>query len=90
MHPRRLLDRSLILKIALGQIRLTSEFFAVGLLKKKIYDLSGMSILSILLSLNHDVTPSFIHHGQRSLAALLALHSHHQISLPPSSMSGGR
>jgi hypothetical protein len=37
-------------EIALGQTRLTLEFFAGGLLKKKVY-LSGMSILSILLNL---------------------------------------
>jgi hypothetical protein len=33
-----------------GQARLTSEFFTVGLTKKKVY-LSGMSILSIILSI---------------------------------------
>jgi hypothetical protein len=38
------------LEIALGQVRLTPEFFAGGLPKKKIY-LGGISILSILLSL---------------------------------------
>jgi hypothetical protein len=37
-------------EIAPGEGRLTSEFFTVGLLKKKVY-LGGMSILSILLSL---------------------------------------
>jgi hypothetical protein len=37
-------------KTALGQARLTPEFFAGGLPKKKVY-LGGMSILSILLSL---------------------------------------
>jgi hypothetical protein len=37
-------------EIAPGQARLTPEFFAGGLPKKKIY-LGGMSILSILLSL---------------------------------------
>jgi hypothetical protein len=37
-------------EIASGQARLTPEFFARGLLKKKVY-LGGMSILSILLSL---------------------------------------
>jgi hypothetical protein len=37
-------------KIAPGQARLTSKFFAGGLQKKKVY-LGGMSILSILLSL---------------------------------------
>jgi hypothetical protein len=37
-------------EIASGQARLTLEFFAGGLLKKKVY-LGGMSILSILLSL---------------------------------------
>jgi hypothetical protein len=37
-------------EIAPGQARLTPEFFASGLLEKKVY-LGGMSILSILLSL---------------------------------------
>jgi hypothetical protein len=37
-------------EIALGQARLTLEFFACELLEKKVY-LGGMSILSILLSL---------------------------------------
>jgi hypothetical protein len=37
-------------EIAPGQARLTPEFFAGGLLEKKVY-LGGMSILSILLSL---------------------------------------
>jgi hypothetical protein len=37
-------------EIAPDQIRLTSEFFVVGLLKKKVY-LGGMNILSILLNL---------------------------------------
>jgi hypothetical protein len=40
-------------KIALGQTRLTPEFFTVGLSEKKIY-LGGMSILSILLSLESE------------------------------------
>jgi hypothetical protein len=38
-------------KIALDQARLTTEFFTGGLMEKKVY-LGGMSILSILLSLN--------------------------------------
>jgi hypothetical protein len=38
------------LEIALGQARLTLEFFSVGVPKKKVY-LGGMSILSIILSL---------------------------------------
>jgi hypothetical protein len=37
-------------KIAPSQARLTPEFFSVGLPKKKVY-LDGMSIPSILLSL---------------------------------------
>jgi hypothetical protein len=37
-------------KIALGQTRLTLEFFTGGLSEKKVY-LGGVSILSILLSL---------------------------------------
>jgi hypothetical protein len=37
-------------EIALGQVRLTLKFFAVGLLEKKVYH-GGMSILSIILSL---------------------------------------
>jgi hypothetical protein len=46
-------------KIALGQARLTMEFFTGGLPKKKVY-LVGMSILSILLSLEsgcHNLLP---------------------------------
>jgi hypothetical protein len=37
-------------EIALGQARLTSEFFSIGVPEKKVY-LDGMSILSIILSL---------------------------------------
>jgi hypothetical protein len=37
-------------EITLSQVHLTPEFFVGGLLKKKVY-LGGMSILSILLSL---------------------------------------
>jgi hypothetical protein len=37
-------------EIALGQARLTPEYFSVGILEKKVY-LGGISILSILLSL---------------------------------------
>jgi hypothetical protein len=40
-------------KIALGQARLTPEFFAGGLPKKKV-DLGGMSILLIILSLKSE------------------------------------
>jgi hypothetical protein len=51
-------------KIVLGQARLTPEIFAGGLLKKKVY-LDGMSILSILLSLESvcpiHVIQKFIH-----------------------------
>jgi hypothetical protein len=44
-------SRSVIhLKIAPGQARLTPKFFAGGLPEKKVF-LSGMSILSILLSI---------------------------------------
>jgi hypothetical protein len=46
-------------EIALGQAHLTPGFFAGGLPEKKVY-LSGMSILSILLSLEsgcHNPTP---------------------------------
>jgi hypothetical protein len=43
-------------EISLGQARLTPEFFTGGLLKKKVY-LDGMSILSILLSLEPGCEP---------------------------------
>jgi hypothetical protein len=46
-------------EIALGQTCLTLKFFAVGLLKEKVY-LDGMSILSILLNIEsgcHNLPP---------------------------------
>jgi hypothetical protein len=48
--PRKTSRSITHLEVAFGQARLTPEFFAVGLPEKKVY-LSGMSILSILLSL---------------------------------------
>jgi hypothetical protein len=46
-------------EIALDQARLTSEFFSVGLLEKKVY-LGGMSILSILLNLESGCHSGFL------------------------------
>jgi hypothetical protein len=59
-------------EIALGQARLTVEFFSVGVLEKKVY-LSGLSILSTLLSLEPgchnsvtNVTPFEFVYGQEA------------------------
>jgi hypothetical protein len=60
-------------EIAPGQARLTLEFFIVGLLKKNIY-LDVMSILSILLSLEPDVTVFFIIYNR--LLQFIILMSH--------------
>jgi hypothetical protein len=55
-------------EIALGQARLTPDFFTGGLPEKKVY-LGGMSILSILLSLElgcHNLPPLEDQHLRRS------------------------
>jgi hypothetical protein len=52
-------------KIALGQPRLTPKFFTIGLPEKKVY-VTGMSILSILLSLEPGCHNSPLLENQRS------------------------